>query len=319
MLIISEPQIDAAMDWTSLVGQMEACHRLAKPTLDDMLLRQGPNSMLVRAAWIDGLGQAIKAMTVFPGNTALPTIQGQVIIYDKGDGRVLASINGAGETRWKTAGDSALGSKLLSREDSRTLVMVGAGTMAEPLVRAHVAVRPSLERIVLWNRSAPRAEGLKRRLGDLGRNVEIETDLPTAIGRADIVAAATMAIEPFIRGAWLKPGTHLDLIGAYRPDMREVDDDAIRRARLFVDYRGTTIRHIGELMIPIATGVIEESDVLGDLYDLCTGASGRHDPSDITLFKNGGGAHLDLMTGLAIIAGMNAGNARELDRSGTRA
>ncbi len=119
---------------------------------------------------------------------------------------------------------------------------------------------------------------------------------------ADVVSVATMSSDPIIRGARLKPGAHLDLVGAYTPDMREADDEAIRRGRLFVDYRGTTIEHIGELMIPLKTGVIGEADVLGDLYDLVAGNTRPRAAGDITVYKNGGGAHLDLMTARAILA-----------------
>ncbi|MEZ5776220.1 MAG: ornithine cyclodeaminase [Hyphomicrobiaceae bacterium] len=307
MLQIDEATVDRVMDWQRLTERMLESHRLPKPEIGDTLLRMGPNSILVRTAWIDGLGVAVKAATIFPGNQhPMATIQGEVLLFDKHHGHLLASIHAASETRWKTAGDSALGSKLLSRPDSRTLLMVGAGTMSEPLIRAHVAVRPSIERIVVWNRSKHRAEGVGARLGDLGRQIAIADDLASAVASADIVSCATMSVDPVVQGGWLKPGAHVDLVGAYRPDMREVDDEAMRRARVFVNFRGTTIGHIGEITIPIETGVIREGDVLADLYDLANGAPGRRSAEEITLYKNGGGAHLDLMTALAITEGARA-------------
>ncbi|HAR81673.1 MAG TPA: ornithine cyclodeaminase, partial [Sulfitobacter pontiacus] len=124
-------------------------------------------------------------------------------------------------------------------------------------------------------------------------------DLETAVRDADIITSATMSTEPLIKGAWLQPGQHLDLIGAYRPDMREVDDTALTRARVFVDSLDTTVEHIGELKIPIAQGVLSASDIVADYYDL--GAFTRQSEDEITLFKNGGGAHLDLMTSRYIL------------------
>ena len=126
--------------------------------------------------------------------------------------------------------------------------------------------------------------------------MDVADDLEGAVREADIITCATMATDPVIKGAWLRPGQHLDLIGAYRPDMREADDTALRRARIFVDSRATTIGHIGELKIPLAHGVIGLGDVLADYYDLESGTFARRSEEEITLFKNGGGAHLDLMT-----------------------
>ncbi|PJN93893.1 ornithine cyclodeaminase, partial [Amaricoccus sp. HAR-UPW-R2A-40] len=131
-------------------------------------------------------------------------------------------------------------------------------------------------------------------------------DLPEAVAEADVIATATMATEPILQGAWLRPGQHLDLIGAYRSDMREADDACLTRSRIFVDSYETTLPHIGELKDPLARGVIARADVLGDLRALVAGEAGRETPEEITLFKNGGGAHLDLMTGRAILAAWRA-------------
>jgi ornithine cyclodeaminase/alanine dehydrogenase-like protein (mu-crystallin family) len=303
MLMLDERQVDAALTWDHVLTAMRQGHAKPKPELGDTLLAQPPNTILVRTAWIAGMGLAVKSATIFPGNTSMPSIQGLVSVFDKDNGSVTALIDAVSVTRWKTAGDSALGSSLLSRADSRQLLMVGAGTMAEPLIRAHISVRPSIDSIAIWNRSVSRAEALVQRLSDLGRPVRIATDLEAAVRAADVISVATMATEPIVPGAWLKPGAHLDLVGAYRLDMRETDDEAMRRGRLFVDYRGTTIEHIGEIAIPIAGGVITAQSVLGDLYDLVPGTvAGRTSPHDITIYKNGGGAHLDLMTSHAILA-----------------
>jgi len=305
MRVIGGDEVDRVASWPLIIAALKAGHRLPKPQIGDVYLTGGGNGLLSRTAWIDGLGCCVKAATVFPGNVdhkpPLASIHGAVLLFNRETGVTRAVVDGAAVTRWKTAADSALGSELLSRPDARVLLMAGAGAMSGPLVRAHLSVRPGIERVVIWNRSRARAEALAMTLADLGKTVEVTSDLEQAVRGADIISAATMSSEPLLRGAWLKPGTHLDLVGAYTPQMREADDEAIRRARVFVDFRETTVGHIGELMIPIRNGVIREEDVLGDLYDLCGGAPGRNSPADITFYKNGGGGHLDLMTVSAIV------------------
>ncbi len=309
-LRIDELTVDRVMDWSLLVQHMQACHRRPKPQSGDTLVRIGPNAIFTRTAGIEGLGFAVKAVTVFPGNPPpVPSIQGDVLLFDKDQGQIIASIDAAAETRWKTAGDSALGSKLLSREDSRSLLMIGAGTMSEPLIRAHVAVRHAIERVTIWNRTPAKAEAVARRLGDLKRPVTVAPDLAKAVAEADIVACAVMCSDPVLEGRWLKPGTHVDLVGAYRLDMREADDEVMRRGRIFVNFRGTTVGHIGEIEIPLKTGVIRIEDILADLYDLVGGTPGRRAKDEITVYKNGGGAHLDLMTAIAIVEGVKAHGA----------
>jgi len=310
MQMIDAATVDRTMTWLRAVAALRQGHLAPKPQIGDIYLSEAGTGMLTRAAWISGLGSLVKAATVFPANVtrtpALPTVQGAVLLMTPDTGSLKAIIDGAAVTRWKTAADSALGSQLLSRPDSGTLVMIGAGAMAESLIRAHVAVRPSIATIMIWNRSAGRAEALAARLGDLGRQVFVANNAETAIRSADIVSCATMSTEPIVQGAWIKPGTHLDLVGAYTKHMREADDEAMRRSSVFVDFRGTTVHDIGELTIPIASGVIAESDVRGDLYDLVAGATGRRSGSDITLYKNGGGAHLDLMMALATVEAIEA-------------
>ncbi|MEZ5923407.1 MAG: ornithine cyclodeaminase [Hyphomicrobiaceae bacterium] len=310
MLRIDEPTVDRVMSWDRLVQRMIDGHRLQKPEAGDILVRLGTNAIFVRTAGIEGLGFAVKAVTVFPDNPPpVPSIQGEVLLFDREQGQIIASINAAAETRWKTAGDSALGSKLLSREDSRSLLMIGAGTMSEPLIRAHMAVRPGIERVAIWNRTAARAEAVAGRLADLKRPVAVASDLAGAVAEADIVTCAVMCAKPVLEGRWLKPGAHVDLVGAYRLDMREADDEVMRRGRIFVNYRGSTIGHIGEIETPLKAGIIRKEDILADLYDLVGGTPGRRANDEITVYKNGGGAHLDLMTALAIVEGVKAEGA----------
>ncbi len=301
MLHIGANQVNALLDWPSLIEAMRAAHgQTARPDIGDMLLGRGGRTLLVRAAFADGLGIGLKAVTVFAGNPARqppkPTVQGQFLLFSEDDGSVLASIDGAAMTPWKTAADSALGASFLARPDVRVMAMIGAGVMARPLIEAHLTVRPSIGEILLWNRTRAGAERLAGMIGGLGRGVRVVERLEDAVRAADLLSSATMAVEPLIQGAWLKPGVHVDLVGAYRPDMREADGEVLRRGRLFVDARETVLEHIGELLIPLRAGVIRAADVEGDLFDLCGGQSVTREPADITVFKNGGGAHLDLMT-----------------------
>ncbi len=301
MLHIDAAQVDAALDWPSLVEALRAGHRAAaNPQIGDMLLGPPDGAILVRGAVMPDLGTGLKAVTVYPGNRSrdpvLPAVQGLFLLFAKEDGRLLATIDGAAITPWKTAADSALGSLLLSAPDAIVMTMIGAGTMARPLIEAHLSVRPSIREIVLWNRTRANAEALAEAVAPFGRKVRVADTVESAIRAGDVISCATFSIEPLVRGVWLKPGAHLDLVGAFRADMREADDEALSRGRLFVDARATTLDHIGELLIPLQTGVIGRGKVEGDFFDLCGGFAVNRQPADITVFKNGGGAHLDLMT-----------------------
>ncbi len=308
MIVIGKEQIDRVLSWPLLVEALDAGHKLGRGQCADLLLQDGDNILLNRAAWKQGYGIGLKTVTGFfhnPSRTPpLPSIQGLFVLFDPADGRPLAVIDGAAITAWKTAADSALGSRYLSRPEARHLLVVGAGGMAGPLIQAHLCVRPGIERVTIWNRTLARAEALAEQRRADGLRVEVAADLAAAVGAADVISVATRSEMPVIRGEWLAPGTHLDLVGAFTPTMREADDAAIRRGRLFVDARETTLSHIGELMIPIERGVIGEGDVIADLYDLAAGFAFERAGSDITIYKNGGGAHLDLMTAATIYRGV---------------
>ncbi len=287
---------EAELDWLGLTDAIAAGHELPKAEITDGFLYRGDDTLLNRAAWIDGLGLAVKSATVFPGNAARgePSINGGVSLYADDTGVLEAIVDFHLVTKWKTAGDSLLAARRLARPDSEVILIVGAGTVAASLVEAYRAGFPGA-RFLVWNRTVERAAELAERFDD----VTAVEDLESAVGQADIVTCATMSTEPVLRGAWLKPGTHVDLIGAYRPDMREADDAALRRARVFVDSRDTTVGHIGEIKDPIARGVITADAIVADYYAL--NRFTRQSEDEITLFKNGGGAHLDLMVSRYIL------------------
>jgi ornithine cyclodeaminase len=289
--IIPFEEADNILDWHDLTDALAAGHDLPPAQVDDVFLYQGDNTLLNRSAWIKGMGIAVKCATIFPGNRAVdkPMVNGGVTLYSDDDGALAAILDFHLVTKWKTAGDSLLAARRLARPDSRNILIVGAGIVGRSLKQAYQAVFPDAT-FQIWNRSAEGAEAFVKDQPD----VAIAQDLETAVRQADIVTSATMSTDPLIKGDWLQPGQHVDLIGAYRPDMREVDDAAMQRARIFVDNKRTTMDHIGELKIPLAAGVIQPDAVIADYYDL--GQFQRHSDDEITLFKNGGGAHLDLMT-----------------------
>ena len=282
---------EAVLDWIGLTDALRAGHDLPKAEIADTFLYRGDDTLLTRSAWIDGLGIAVKAATVFPSNPdkGKPMIGGAVNLFDDADGSLSAVVDFHLVTKWKTAGDSLLGALTLARPDSRRILIVGAGTVAGSLIEAYRAGFPEAE-VTVWNRTAAKAHDLAVAYP----GTTVAEDLAAAVAEADIVSCATMSKSPVIQGDWLRPGQHLDLIGAYRPDMREADDTALRRARVFVDSIDTTLGHIGELKIPLETGAIAREDVLADYYMPEKMMRGSDD--EITLFKNGGGAHLDLMT-----------------------
>lgn len=302
--IITYGEAVGRLAWTEAVAALREGHLRPRARVSDMFLGPGEATLLSRGAWIDGLGYGVKSVTVFDGNAAegWPTVQGAMLVFEPRHGRLDAIIESRLVTEFKTAADSVLGARLLARPNSAHLLVVGAGAVARSLVGAYAANLPALARVSVWARRREQAAALAAALRAGPLPVVAVDDLAAAVAEADIVASATMAREPVLEGAWVAPGTHVDLIGAYKADMREADDALISTASLFVDSRETTIAHIGELAIPIARGVIGPEAVRGDLYDLVGGAPGRRSEREITVFKNGGGAHLDLMMARYIAA-----------------
>ena len=287
------PEAERHLDWLALTDALVAGHARPRAEIGDTFLYRDPDTMLSRAAWIDGLGSLVKTATIFPGNVDGPAINGAASLFSDADGTLAAMIDFHLLTKWKTAGDSLLAARRLARPDSAAILIVGSGTVAASLRQAYGAAFPGA-RFAVWSRDPARAAAFAA-----AHDASHAPDLAAAVRAADIVTCATMTTAPLIRGAWLRPGQHLDLIGAYRPDMREADDAAITAGRLFVDSRETTLDHIGELKIPIAAGVLRPTDVVADYYRM--DAVRRRSADEITVFKNGGGAHLDLMVARYIL------------------
>ena len=296
---LSPTSFQTLPSWTMLVEGLADYHHFPKPEIQDVFLGPEGQTLLSRTAWIEGLGFGVKSATICRDNTAhhLPTVQGLMTLFDSETGTPLATLDNDLITCHKTAADSLLGARLLARRDSQVLLIIGAGLIAQTLIHAYPAVFPSLSKILIWNRTHETAKDLASRPAAVP--LHAVTDLAVAVGQADIVTTATLSHQPVLCGDWVQAGTHVDLIGAYKANMREADDKLIQKAKVFVDCRETTAQ-IGELLMPLGNGTITPDDIRADFYDLITGAPGkravgRQNDTDITLFKNGGGAHLDLM------------------------
>ena len=281
---------EAQLNWHALCDAIERGHQLPKAEITDSFLYRDKDTLLSRSAWVDGLGLAVKSATIFPGNAAKsdPMVNGAVSLFSDDNGMLEAIVDFHLVTKWKTAGDSLYAAKRLARPDSRSILIVGAGTVGHALREAYGVAFPNAT-FFIWNRTLSGAVAF----ANFYENTAVAEDLAQAVRAADIVTSATMSADPLLHGAWFQPGQHIDLIGAYRPDMREADDAALQRSQVFVDSRDTTVGHIGELKTPLANGVITEVDILADFYQ--PEQFIRQSEEAITLFKNGGGAHLDLM------------------------
>lgn len=304
-------QVHRALDYPGLVEALRAAHRDGEmPQMHVNVLSDtgdDSNKFVSLVSWASGDVVAVKMVGVFPGNAGLappqPSVQGLVALFDGRTGAALATCDGAALTFRKTAADSALGVDILARRDAEVLLVVGAGGLAPHVVEAHTAVRPSIRKVMIWNRNLDKAQALASRLHGAGKPVSAVADLDAAVAEADIVSCVTMATEPLVKGKLLKDGAHVDLIGAYMPDMREADDDVARRAgMLFVDTRNNA-EGSGDVAGPLASGALRREDIVADLFDLCKGRhAGRTSPEQITLYKNVGGGHLDMFAVRHLVA-----------------
>ncbi len=263
-------------------------HDIAQPDGTDAAL-------LLMPAWQARGFVGVKVVSVFPGNGALglPAVSASYLLCDGDTGRHVALIDGAELTRRRTAAASALAGSFLARDDAASLLIVGSGHIGGMMPAAYREVRP-IERVLVWNIRAAGAVRLAARLRAEGWAVEAVSDIASAVAEADIVTCATLAHEPLVRGEWLRPGTHLDLIGGFTPAMREADDAAVRRSRVFIDT-DAALAESGDLLCPIEHGALRREDIAGSLFSLCRGETpGRSDRAEITLFKSVGSALEDL-------------------------
>jgi ornithine cyclodeaminase len=294
-IVIDLPRTRASLAFERLIPALrEAFVAGAEaPLRHRHVLEEG--TLLLMPAWQGSSALGVKIVTVYPGNGrfGLNSVSSTYLLCDGGTGQHLALIDGNEITGRRTAAASALAGSFLARTDASSLLIVGAGHIAGMMADAWRAVRP-IRRVLVWNVRAPRAATLAADLCARGFDAAAIDDLEAGVREADIVTCATLATAPLVRGAWLRPGMHLDLIGAFRPDMREADDDAIRRARVFIDT-DAALAEAGDLTQPIASGVLRRDAIAASLYGLCRGeVPGRGSAEEITLFKSVGSAIEDL-------------------------
>ncbi|MGB2376720.1 MAG: ornithine cyclodeaminase family protein [Luminiphilus sp.] len=298
-LRILGPELTEHLNWADAVEALRRGHTFPRATVSDMLIPMADGELLTRSAVIPGLGAGTKSVTIRPDNPALlppaPSVQGLFTLFDEGRGHPVGLIDGALLTFWKTVADSLLGASYLAPNDAKSLAVIGTGPIAKGLLEGYVTFYPDLTDIRIWGRTQERAQAIA---DEVTFPLEVCDTAEDAIRGADIVTSATASKSPVIKGDWVKPGAHVDLVGAHAPDMREGDDALISHSSVFVDSRETVLEHIGELRIPISQKVISLADVKGDLYDLVMADSHQRGDDEITVFKNGGGAHLDVMMAL---------------------
>jgi alanine dehydrogenase len=299
MIVLDAEAVRRALDWRPTIEALRVMfargcvvpprhhHSIAAPG--------GDATLLLMPAWSeDFLG--VKSVSVFPGNAArgLPAVCASYMLSDGRTGAPLAVIDGGELTARRTAAASALAATFLARPDASRLLVVGTGRLAPYLAMAHAAVRP-IRHIEVWGRRPQRAADVASRLRGEDLTAEATTDLAAALARADVVSCATLSATPLVEGRLLRAGTHVDLVGGFTPAMREADDEAVRRARVFVDTRQGACTEAGDIIAPLKSGVLAADGVLADLFDLCRGLHpGRRGPSEITLFKSVGTALEDL-------------------------
>ncbi|CTQ62508.1 ornithine cyclodeaminase [Labrenzia sp. EL_208] len=302
MLLLSEDQTRNALPYPDLIDALAEMFRsgCTMPTRhhhDFKIPGEPDGTMLLMPAWVPGGYAGVKVVNVVPGNSErnLPAVHGQYLLSDARTGEMLAMIDGGELTARRTAAASALAARYLARSDARHLLVLGTGRLAPNLIAAHMAIR-SIEEVTIWGRSQEKTAQFARDLdGQLPIRIQAASSLRDALGLADIVSAATLSTEPLIKGDLLKPGAHVDLVGAFKPTMRESDDDLIERAEIYVDTRDGCLSEGGDIVQPLKSGLITPGDIKADLYELCRGEHpGRQSDATITMFKSVGAALEDL-------------------------
>ena len=259
------------------------------------------STLLLMPAWSkDWAG--LKTVVFKSDNAAqgLPTIQASYLLIEQKTGETVAMMDGGEITRRRTAAASALAADYLARKDAETMTLVGAGALAPHFALAHASVRP-VKRVFIYTRTVPKGEALAAELARHGLEARLVTDLEGAVRQSDIVTCVTTSTAPIVKGAWLKPGAHVDLAGAFKPSMRETDGDVVARSSVFVDTREGALAEAGDLLQARDEGKFDFANLKGDLFDLCRGTvPGRTSADEITLFKSAGTAIEDLATAVML-------------------
>ncbi|KAK9291455.1 hypothetical protein L1049_019403 [Liquidambar formosana] len=309
-VFLSTSSLRSILSYQSLIQHFHTSLPTLSPTTLHSPHRQNyavspSSSLLLMPSWSSSPSLpyiGVKLLTYFPLNSSLnlPGVQGSYVLFSSTTGQTLASMDGTEMTLWRTSCVSGLASKLLARNDAQVLVMIGAGSLAPHLIKAHLTARPSLRKVIIWNRTVEKARNLERGLKEEGEfdGVVFESNgcLEEVVKLGDIVSCATNAEIALVKGEELKDGAHLDLVGSFTASMKECDDDAIRRGRVFVDNEAALVE-AGELVGAFERGVISREEIAGSLVELIKGEKvGRRNDGEITVFKSVGSAVVDILT-----------------------
>lgn len=307
MKIISADEVHAALSYPALVDALQETFAkdFTQPPRQVHLLDDRDDNFDAFAllpAWNDKI-VAVKAFTYYPSNQPpYPILYSKVMIFDREHGEPLALVDGTTVTFWRTGGVSGLATRLLSREDSKTMLLLGTGNLSTYMVRANASVRP-LERIMVWGNPdglppvGEAEEVIAKTSPDLPHiEFSVVNDLEAACGEADIIVSATASHDILVHGAWIKEGTHLDFIGNHHADKREADTEVITRGKVYADSYVNAFKEAGEILVPIEEGVFRKEDVVGELSEMCSGRVPlRESDQEITVFKAIGQAITDLV------------------------
>jgi ornithine cyclodeaminase/alanine dehydrogenase-like protein (mu-crystallin family) len=313
MLIVTKEELVRKAAHADIIEALRGAFRgnYIAPPRHRHLIERGSfaeGTFLLMPSWTEwrsaeGGGYAgLKTVMVFPDNPKQdrPTVQANYLLYSIASGETLALMDGTEITVRRTASASALAADYLARADAKTLLMIGAGALAPHVVTAHASVRP-IRRVLLWSRTSAKTKRLAEELRKQGFEAECPASIDTAIGEADIISCATTSTEPIVRGKWVRPGTHIDLMGAFTQFMRETDGEAVDKARVFVDTYEGAMSEAGDLLKAIEEGFFSKERIQGDLSALCRGTvNGRRTRDEITLFKSCGTAIEDLATAIMV-------------------
>lgn len=303
MKYLSESEIESLLDYESLIEALNTAfaaeytvpmrhhHNFANPSSNL------ESTLLLMPAWDNQKYLGVKIVTVSPenANLSLPTIQGMYLLFDIKTGVPLMRCDAKTLTNIRTAAASALASKYLSKKDSKVLLMVGTGALAPQLIKAHTAVRP-IEKVFIWGRSIEKAQQILNQFKAANFKGEAIEKIESVIDEADIISCATLSKDPLIKGEWLQPGQHLDLVGSYQKHMREADDEAVMKSSIFVDTLQGAPKESGDLFIPLEKGILKKEDIKADLFKMCSSKKDtfRSSKTEITFFKSVGHALEDL-------------------------
>jgi len=303
MKIISAEAVHAALSYPALIDALQEAYakKFTMPPRNVFLLDEpgvSHDAFALLPSWNDSM-IGVKAFTYFPDNPkpGYQSLYSKILLFDRKHGEPLALVDGTSVTFWRTAGISGLVSRLLSRANSETLLLLGTGNLASYIIRAQASVRP-LKCVLVWGRTRANAEKVVREMSPALAGIEflVVEDLDDACGRADIVISATGAHEPLVKHAWIKEGTHTDFIGNHHATKRECDSALVIKAKVYLDSRDNCFREAGEILVPISEGVFRKEQVVGQLTEMCSGQVPlRMNDKEITLFKSIGMALSDLV------------------------